>query len=66
MRGDAKLLLPPSTPIFSGSVAENIRLGDPMASDDELQEAAQLARAHELLWALPQGYETKIGEAGFS
>ncbi|MET3493996.1 ABC transporter ATP-binding protein [Variovorax boronicumulans] len=50
--------------LFAGSVAENLRLARPKASDAELHEAARLARAHEFIRALPQGYDTLLGERG--
>ncbi|HJQ92838.1 MAG TPA: ABC transporter ATP-binding protein [Candidatus Thermoplasmatota archaeon] len=50
--------------LFSGTVAENIRLGTPHATDDQLREAARIAGAAEFIDALPEGYETLIGERG--
>jgi ATP-binding cassette subfamily B protein len=50
--------------LFSASVAENIAYGRPDASREEVMEAARAARAHEFIAALPEGYETKIGEGG--
>ncbi len=50
--------------LFSGSVAENIRLGSPGASDAAVAEAARVAGAHEFIAALPQGYATEVGERG--
>jgi ATP-binding cassette subfamily B protein len=50
--------------LFSGSVAENLRLARPGASDAELQQAARLARAHDFISQLPQGYDTLLGERG--
>ncbi|MGE7469314.1 ABC transporter ATP-binding protein [Bosea sp. NPDC003192] len=51
--------------LFAGTVAENIRLAKPAASDDEVIAAAQAAQAHDFISALPQGYDTLIGERGF-
>jgi ABC-type multidrug transport system fused ATPase/permease subunit len=45
-------------------VAENIRLGKPDASDAEVERAARLARAHDFVRELPQGYDTPLGRAG--
>ena len=50
--------------LFSGTVAENIRLGTPQATDDEVREAARIAGASEFIDALPEGYATLIGERG--
>ncbi len=50
--------------VFSATVAENIRLGKPDASDDEVRHAAELAQAHEFIAGLPEGYDTLVGERG--
>jgi ABC-type multidrug transport system fused ATPase/permease subunit len=50
--------------LFEGSVAENIRLGRPQASDAEVAEAARAIGAHEFIAALPDGYATKVGKRG--
>jgi ATP-binding cassette subfamily B protein len=50
--------------LFAASVRDNIALGFPGASLEEIQAAARLANAHEFISALPQGYETIIGERG--
>lgn len=50
--------------LFSGTIAENIRLGAPQASLNQVVEAAKRARAHGFILALPQGYDTVIGERG--
>lgn len=50
--------------LFHGSVAENIAYGNPNATMAEIREAAQVAEAHEFIMALPQGYETTVGERG--
>ncbi|MDW7709527.1 MAG: ABC transporter ATP-binding protein [Deferrisomatales bacterium] len=50
--------------LFSGTVAENIRLGSPAASDADLREAARIAGADEFIHLLPEGYETRVGERG--
>lgn len=50
--------------LFNESVLENLRLGNPQASLEAVQEAAQLAGAHEFIQALPMGYDTVIGERG--
>ncbi len=50
--------------LFSASIAENIRVGDPMASDDSVRSAARLAKAHDFICGFPDGYETVVGERG--
>ncbi|MFT4067795.1 ABC transporter ATP-binding protein [Paraburkholderia sp.] len=50
--------------LFDGSVADNLRLGRPDASDTEMIEAARAANAHDFIAALPDGYATRIGERG--
>lgn len=50
--------------LFDVSVRENIALGLPEASMEEITYAAQLAGAHEFIVALPQGYDTLVGERG--
>ncbi len=52
------------TYLFHGTVAENLRLGNPDASDHEIETAARDANAHEFIMRLPQGYRTVIGERG--
>jgi ATP-binding cassette subfamily B protein len=50
--------------LFSGTVAENIRLGFPEAPEEALREAARIAGADEFIRLLPEGYETLVGERG--
>jgi len=50
--------------LFADTVAENIRLGRPEATDAEVEEAARAANAHEFILALPQGYQTPVQELG--
>ncbi len=50
--------------LFAGTVRENIAYGRPGASEAELMDAAKRANAHEFIMALPQGYDTFIGERG--
>jgi ABC-type multidrug transport system fused ATPase/permease subunit len=52
--------------LFSTSIAENIRFGRPDATDDEVRDAARAAQADDFIEALPEGYETVIGERGFT
>ena len=50
--------------LFAGTVAENIRYGKLDASQDEIVAAAQKANAHDFIMALPNGYDTDIGQRG--
>ena len=50
--------------LFSGSVRENIAYGKVDATDEEIEAAAKLAGAHEFITALPDGYNTYVGERG--
>ena len=52
--------------LFSRSVRDNIAFGKPDATDEEIKEAARLARADEFIERLPQGYDTIIGERGIT
>jgi ATP-binding cassette subfamily B protein len=52
--------------LFSTTVRENIAFGAPDATDEEIENAARLAQAREFVEALPQGYETVIGERGIT
>ena len=50
--------------LFSASIAENIRLGNPQATDDQVRRAAQAVGADEFIQTLPQGYGTMLGRGG--
>ena len=50
--------------LFAGTVAENLRYGRPDASDAEIEAAARHAYAHDFIMALPNGYDTDIGQRG--
>ncbi len=50
--------------LFHDTVANNIKLGNPKATEDEVISAAKKARCHEFISELPQGYETIVGEGG--
>lgn len=51
--------------LLHASVAENLRFARPEASEAELIAAAKVAQIHEVIAALPEGYETRVGEGGF-
>ena len=57
-------IVPQDAVIFSTSALENIRYGKPQASDDEVKSAAKAAFADEFIKALPEGYDTFLGERG--
>ena len=50
--------------LFAGTVIDNIRYGKPGASQEEIVEAAKKANAHDFILALPDGYDTDIGQRG--
>ncbi|MDO3433658.1 ABC transporter ATP-binding protein [Rhizobium sp. CBN3] len=50
--------------LFAGTVAENLRYGRPDATDADLEAAARAANAHDFIMALPNGYDTDIGQRG--
>src|SRR6201986_3088482 len=52
------------TYLFHGTVEDNLKLGRPDATEDELVAAARDANAHDFIMALPQGYQTMLGERG--
>ena len=52
------------TTLFAATVKENIAFGDPDATDEEIVAAAKAAQAHDFISAMPDGYETLVGERG--
>jgi ATP-binding cassette subfamily B protein len=57
-------MVPQDTVLFNDSIRYNIRYGKPDASDAEVEAAARLARIHDFVVSLPQGYDTSVGERG--
>ncbi|KMW59975.1 ABC transporter, ATP binding/permease protein [Candidatus Rhodobacter oscarellae] len=57
-------LVPQDAVIFAATARENIRFGRPEASDSEVEAAARAAAAHDFLTALPEGYDSYVGERG--
>ncbi|MGI9407187.1 MAG: ABCB family ABC transporter ATP-binding protein/permease [Hyphomicrobiaceae bacterium] len=57
-------VVPQDTVLFNDTIAYNIRYGRPDASEDEVRKAASLAQIDSLIDALPQGYDTMVGERG--
>ncbi|MDI3336318.1 ABC transporter transmembrane domain-containing protein [Defluviimonas aestuarii] len=60
----ALALVPQDPVIFAATARENIRFGRPDATDAEVETAARTAAAHDFLSALPEGYDTYVGERG--
>jgi len=58
-------LVPQDTVLFQGTVRDNIAYARPDATDTEVVEAARVANAEEFIAALPQGYDTVLGEDGY-
>lgn len=56
--------VPQDGALFSGTVKENILLGNPDARQGQIEKAARDAQAHDFIMALPQGYDTLLGERG--
>ncbi|HEX3246474.1 MAG TPA: ATP-binding cassette domain-containing protein, partial [Chloroflexota bacterium] len=57
-------LVSQDTYLFNTSLRDNLRLGKPQATDEEVIAAARQANAHDFIAALPDGYDTSIGERG--
>ncbi|MHC4415975.1 MAG: ABC transporter ATP-binding protein [Planctomycetota bacterium] len=57
-------VVPQENILFGVSVRDNIAYGSPGASDEQIIAAAEMARAHEFIAAMPQGYDTPVGERG--
>jgi len=57
-------IVPQETVLFSGTVADNIRFGRPDAPMEAVIAAAQAAQAHDFITALPDGYESRVGQRG--
>ncbi|MFE1772951.1 ABC transporter ATP-binding protein [Streptomyces sp. NPDC059008] len=59
-------LVPESSFLFSDSVRDNIAYGHPEATDEQVRAAARAAQADDFVSALPEGYDTKVGEQGLT
>lgn len=57
-------VVPQDTVLFNDSIKYNIAYGNHEANDDEVFEAAKLAKIHDFIMRLPEGYETEVGERG--
>ena len=62
---DAVGVVSQETYLFHASVRENLRFARPDASDEAIEEAARAAQIHDTIAALPEGYDTVVGERGF-
>jgi ATP-binding cassette subfamily B protein len=62
---DAVGVVSQETYLFHASVRENLRFARPDATDAEVEEAARAAQIHDTIAALPEGYDTVVGERGF-
>lgn len=63
LRGQMRIVFQENV-LFNISVRENLRLGDPRASDDAIETAARAAEIHDFVAGLPDGYDTLAGERG--
>ncbi|WP_206662209.1 ABC transporter ATP-binding protein [Propioniciclava sinopodophylli] len=50
--------------LFTGTIRDNIRYGNLLATDEEVEQAARAAQAHDFILAQPEGYDTAVGERG--
>ena len=63
LRNQVSMVLQKNT-LFSGTIRENLRWGDPNATDEEIEHACKLSCAHEFVLARPDGYDTHIEQGG--
>jgi len=63
LRGEVSVVLQKNL-LFSGTIKENLRWGNPEATDEELVTACQMAQAHEFVSTFPEGYDTYIEQGG--
>ena len=61
---DAVAMVLQKNVLFSGTIHENLRWGNPDATDEELIKACQAAQAHEFITSFPQGYDTDLNQGG--
>ena len=63
LRNQVAMVLQKNT-LFSGSIKENLRWGNPNATDEEMERACRLACAHDFISSFPEGYDTHIEQGG--
>ncbi len=56
-------IVPQEALLFSGTVRDNIRYGQPSASEEQVTEAARAAQAHDFITELEQGYDSRVSSA---
>ncbi|SEB40165.1 ABC transporter ATP-binding protein [Paenibacillus sp. GP183] len=57
-------IVPQKTVLFTGTISENIRFGKQDATQEDMEQAAKMADAHEFISSFPEGYETRLGQGG--
>jgi ATP-binding cassette subfamily B protein len=57
-------IVPQDVILFGGTIADNIAYGRPGAGQDQIEEAARKANAHDFIVSFPEGYQTRVGERG--
>ena len=57
-------IVPQDVFLFADTIRENIRYGDPSATDEEVEAVARRAQAHAFITKLPRGYDSQVGELG--
>ena len=65
LRNNLKLVLQQNE-LFSGTIKQNLKWGNPRATDEELISAAKDAQAHDFIMTFPRGYETVLGQSGIN
>ncbi|HPU68030.1 MAG TPA: ABC transporter ATP-binding protein [Clostridiales bacterium] len=61
---DAVAMVLQKNVLFSGTIKENLRWGNPDATDEEIEEAAKVAQAHDFIMSFERGYDTYLGQGG--
>lgn len=61
---DAVAMVLQKNVLFSGTIKENLKWGNPDATDEQIEHAARAAQAHEFVMSFPDGYETELGQGG--
>jgi ATP-binding cassette subfamily B protein len=63
LRNEVAMVLQKNT-LFSGTIKDNLRWGNPNATDEEMEHACRLACAHDFIMSFPNGYDTHIEQGG--